>query len=50
MLGGANFAQACEQAQSQAHEDCTNHIGNSLRQWLDDGLLAALTLPAGGAG
>jgi hypothetical protein len=48
MLGGASFAQACEQAQAETDEDCTNHIGNGLRQWLEDGVLAVLTMPANG--
>lgn len=48
MLGGASFAQACEQAQAETNEDCTKHVGNGLRQWLDDGVLAAVTLPANG--
>ena len=50
MLGGASFAQACEQAQSQSEEDCTNHIGNGLRQWLEDGVLSAVVVAADGAG
>lgn len=50
MLGGASFAQACEQAQAEADEDCTSHIGNGLRQWLEDGVLAAVTMPADRAG
>ena len=50
MLGGASFAQACEQAQSQSEEDCTNHIGNGLRQWLEDGVLSAVVIPVDGAG
>lgn len=48
MLVGASFAQACEQAQAETDEDCTNPIGNSLRQWLEDGVLAAVTMPANG--
>ncbi len=47
MLAGATFAQACEQAQSQTEEDCTHHIGSSLRQWLEDGVLSAVVIPAG---
>lgn len=50
MLTGAGFAQACEEAQSQTEEDCTNHIGSGLRQWLEDGLLGALVIPADSAG
>ena len=46
MLGGASFAQACEQAQADTDEDCTNHIGNGLRQWLEDGVLSELVVPA----
>jgi Putative DNA-binding domain len=50
MLGGASFAQACEQAQSQTEEDCTKHIGSGLRQWLEDGVLSAVVIPAEPAG
>lgn len=50
MIGGAGFAQACEQAQSQSDEDCTGHIGGSLRQWLQDGVLSAAVMPAVQAG
>ena len=50
MLVGASFAQACEQAQAEADEDCTHHVGNGLRQWLEDGVLAAVTMPANGTG
>ena len=50
MLGGASFAQACEQAQSQTEEDCTNHIGSGLRQWLEDGVLSAVVMPTVNAG
>ena len=50
MLAGASFAQACEQAQSQTEEDCTNHIGSGLRQWIEDGVLSTLVIPAGSAG
>lgn len=50
MLGGASFAQACEQAQTSTDEDCTNHIGSGLRQWLEDGVLAAVTLATDGSG
>ena len=50
MLGGASFAQACEQAQAGDDEDCTSHIGNGLRQWLEDGVLSELVLPAEAAG
>jgi hypothetical protein len=50
MLGGASFAQACEQAQSQTEEDCTSHIGGGLRQWLEDGVLSAIVIPVDGAG
>ncbi len=46
MLAGASFAQACEEAQAQTDEDCTNHIGAGLRQWLEDGVLGALVVPA----
>lgn len=49
MLGGVSFAQACEQAQSQTEEDCTNLIGGGLRQWLEDGLLSAAVIPGNGA-
>ena len=50
MLGGASFAQACEQAQSQTEEDCINHIGSGLRQWLEDGVLSAVVIPPDAAG
>ena len=50
MLGGASFAQACEQAQSQTEEDGTNHIGSGLRQWLEDGVLSAVLMPTVNAG
>lgn len=50
MLGGAGFAQACEQAQSGTDEDCTGHIGSSLRQWLEDGVLSAVSMPAAHVG
>jgi hypothetical protein len=50
MLAGASFAQACEQAQSQTEEDCTNHIGGGLRQWLEDGVLSAVVIPAEATG
>ena len=46
MLGGASFAQACEQAQAETDEDCTSHIGSGLRQWLEDGVLSELVIPA----
>ena len=49
-LGGASFAQACEQAQAETDEDCTNHIGSGLRQWLEDGVLSELVIPAQTAG
>lgn len=50
MLAGASFAQACEEAQAQTDEDCTNHIGSGLRQWLEDGVLSELVVPAGASG
>ncbi len=50
MLGGAGFAHACEQAQAGTDEDCTNHIGNALRQWLEDGVLSELVIPSQTAG
>ncbi|MEO8059869.1 MAG: DNA-binding domain-containing protein [Burkholderiales bacterium] len=50
MLGGASFAQACEQAQAETDEDCTHHIGGGLRQWLEDGVLSELVMPAETAG
>ena len=50
MLGGAGFAQACEQAQAQTDEDCTSHIGSGLRQWLEDGVLSEFAIPAEVAG
>jgi hypothetical protein len=50
MLGGASFAQACEQAQSRTEEDCTNHIGSGLRQWLEEGVLSAVLIPDDDAG
>lgn len=50
MLGGASFALACERAQAQTEEDCTNHIGGGLRQWLEDGVLSAVVMPTVNAG
>jgi hypothetical protein len=40
MLGGAPFAQACEALAEQS--DSAAFIGRCLRQWLDDGVLAAV--------
>lgn len=50
MHGGASFAQACELAQAGSIEDCTSHIGAGLRQWLQDGVLSAVVMPADSAG
>ncbi len=50
MQGGVGFATACEQAQAEAEEDCTNHIGGGLRQWLEDGVLSAVVIPPAAAG
>jgi hypothetical protein len=44
MLAGSGFAQACEQAQAATDEDCTQLIGSSLRQWLEDGVLSAVVI------
>jgi hypothetical protein len=44
MLGGASFAQACEQCQGESADAA--FIGQCLRQWLDDALIAAVVLAA----
>ncbi|MBC8058342.1 MAG: putative DNA-binding domain-containing protein [Rhizobiales bacterium] len=47
MLAGASFAEACEQAAAAADDDITPLIGHCLRVWVDDGLLSAVSFPAG---
>ena len=42
MLGGASFAQACEQVPAESAD--AGFIGQCLRQWLDDALIAAVVL------
>lgn len=48
MLGGATFAESCEQAASESDDDITPLIGQCLRVWVDDGVLSGVVLPPAG--
>lgn len=48
MLGGAGFAQACEDAQTASNsEGAAELIGACLRQWMEDAVLSGVMIPAG---
>ncbi len=44
MLAGARFAQACEEAAAVSDDAITPLIGQCLRTWVDDGVLASVAL------
>ena len=46
MLGGASFAQACDQAPAESDDDSAARIGVCLRQWLEDEVLSGAVIEA----